>query len=126
MARPPKFESVQEFEGLINAYFIECKNEEKIASKAGLALALDTTRETLGDYEKKEGFSDTLKRAYQMIEEGWVQKLGGTTQVTGAIFYLKNAFSKDYRDKHELDHTTKGDKITGFNYIEPGEGGTNE
>jgi len=44
--------------------------------------------------------------------------LAGTTP-TGAIFYLKNAFSADYRDRTETDLTSKGEKITGINYIRP-------
>lgn len=79
-------------------------------TKGGLALYLDTTRETLSDYEDKEEFSDALKSAYLIIEEAWVQKLSGQA-VTGTIFYLKNAYSKDWREKTEQDITSGGEKF---------------
>lgn len=34
--------------------------------------------------------------------------------VTAQIFWLKNRSKKNWRDKFEVDHTTKGDKISGF------------
>lgn len=106
--RPPKFKDIEELDELLSRYFQVCKDDKKIPTKAGMALYLDTTRETLGDYEGKEEFSYTIKRAYQLIEEAWNQKLGGNTQVAGSIFYLKNAFHKDYKDKQEVDTTIKG------------------
>jgi len=40
-----------------------------------------------------------------------VQRLGGTTP-TGAIFYLKNAFKDDYKDRHETDTTIRPASLT--------------
>jgi hypothetical protein len=76
-------------------------------TKGGLALYLDTTRETLGDYEKKEDYSDAIKRAYGLIENAWVQKLSGQS-VAGVIFYLKNAYKENWKDRNETDITTGG------------------
>ncbi len=108
MARPKgtlKFRTPKDFEDLISDYFGLLKND--MPTKAGLALYLDTTRETLGDYEKRDGYSYTLKRAYYVIENAWVQRLTGQA-VAGVIFYLKNAFKNDYRDRNETDITTAG------------------
>lgn len=77
-------------------------------TKAGLALYLDTTRETLGDYLEKDGFSDTLKRAYSHIEDAWTQNLAGQN-ATGSIFYLKAAFK--YRDRQDIDVTSGGQPV---------------
>jgi len=35
---------------------------------------------------------------------------------TAAIFWLKNRKSAQWRDKQEIDHTTKGQPITGIDY----------
>ncbi len=62
----------------------------------GLALALDTTRETLLDYEKKPenaAFSDTIKKAKQVVLQFNEKRLHSSNQVTGVIFNLKNNFN---------------------------------
>ena len=92
------------FRNKIEQYFLDCVKDKKAPTKGGLALALDLTRESLGDYEKYEGYSDSLKRAYTLIEENWVQKLSGPN-VAGTIFYLKNAFKDQWKDKQETEHS---------------------
>lgn len=98
--------------------------EEKY-SITGLALALDTTRRTLLDYEAgnydsddlKEDdlelqFSHTIKRAKARIEHE-VQKGLNTNAPTGTIFNLKNNFDS-WKDKTEQDITSGGDKINPY------------
>lgn len=68
-----------------------------------MALFLDTTKETLSDYEDKPEYSDAIKTAYSIIENAWAQRLKGQS-VAGVIFYLKNAFRKDWRDRTEVEH----------------------
>ena len=148
MGRPKKFESVDELEDMIQAYFQSCflpkTYEKKIAEKGdegedvvsyetrpvlnkhgeevfyqirpftvtGLALALDTTRETLLDYEKNPenaDYSDTIKRAKQRIHNYAEEFLFNGKNVTGAIFNLKNNWG--YVDRTETDVTTKGRAI---------------
>src|SRR3990167_8705180 len=103
MGRPLKY-TQQEFNTKIQDYFLLCIESKKAPTKGGLALYLDTTRETLSEYEEKKGFVDTIKRAYLLIEEEWVQRLSGNN-VAGTIFYLKNAFAKYWRDKQETEHS---------------------
>lgn len=119
MGRPPKFSSPEDLQEKIDGYLKECEKKKNYPTKGGLALYLDTTRDLLSDYEKKEEYSDTIKGIYQVIEDTWVQGLQKKNSVAGIIFYLKNAFGKDYRDKQELDHTSKGESILGINYIKP-------
>jgi hypothetical protein len=64
---------------------------------------LRISRDTYSEYRKK--FPDTIKAANDWIENAWVQRLS-TTAPTGAIFYLKNAFKEDYRDRTETDVTS--------------------
>lgn len=85
-------------------------------TKGGMALCLDTCRDTLGEYEKKENYSDTIKRAYKTIENAWVQKLAGQS-VAGIIFYLKNAFKENWKDRNEV-HNTGEITVKRINYGE--------
>lgn len=76
----------------------------------GLALFLDTTRETLNKYEYMPEFTDTIKRAKTRIENELELGLYGNN-VTGLIFNLKNNYG--WKDKTETDITTKGESIKG-------------
>lgn len=78
----------------------------------GLAVALDTTRDVLIDYETKEDrkeFSNAIKKAKQIIENYNEEGLHRQSQVTGIIFNLKNNFK--WVDRHETDITSKNEKI---------------
>lgn len=87
----------------------EYKRQERY-SITGLALALDTTRQTLVDYEEKDEFTDTIKKAKLRVENQYeiaLQEKGRS----GDIFALKNF---KWQDKTETDVTTGGEKIDGF------------
>ena len=104
MGRPRKY-TPEEFDEKIQEYFKLCiESPHKMPTKGGLALHLDMTRDMLSDYDKLEEYTNALKRAYQLIEEGWVQNLRGNN-VAGTIFYLKNAFKEHWRDKQETEHS---------------------
>lgn len=96
--RPLKFKTVEELQQKIDAYFDSLIEEKWVRTGkqdaegmdiwkpvldrhgkpvlelreppliTGLALFLDTSRETLMDYEEKDDFSDTVKRAKDKIE----------------------------------------------------------
>lgn len=82
----------------------------KIPTITGLAVALNTSRRTLIDYEDmknqseyKEEFSHAIKGAKDFIEslvEEWA--LMNTLNPTSAIFNLKNNF--DWKEKTEVDN----------------------
>lgn len=67
----------------------------------GLALALDTSRETLLDYEDRPEFSDTIKRAKEIIHNYVEEQLMTRAAPTGVIFNLKNNWG--WKDKTEVD-----------------------
>lgn len=100
--RPPKFESVEQLESLIESYFINCDQEKRPYTITGLALWLDTSRETLINYEEKEQYFDTIKRAKSRCEN-WVEEgaLMNRVNATSAIFNLKNNYG--WKDKTEQD-----------------------
>jgi hypothetical protein len=110
VGRPAKWNSPEELSELIEAYFIDCKEREEPPMITEMCVFLDTTRETLLDYQSKEGFSDTIKRAKTRCEAA-VEKgiLLGKMNATAGIFNLKNNYG--WKDKTEQDITTGGEKL---------------
>lgn len=102
--RPLKFATVAELQIKIDAYFREMKeflyvNADGIPvyeplTITGLALALDTSRKVLMEYEGRDEFSNAIKTAKTRIENFAEKRLFGSTP-TGAIFALKNFGWKD-------------------------------
>jgi len=97
MGRPLKFKTVKELQQKIDAYFESCWEDTEEGKKmirpltiTGLALALDTTRDTLLDYEEKDGFSDTVKKAKQRVENFAEEQLFINPRTAGIIFNMVN------------------------------------
>lgn len=106
VGRPLKFKTVKELQDKIDVYLETTPKQEWTIT--GLALALDTYRQTLLNYEEKDEYLDTIKKAKQMIENSYELDLKKHGR-TGTIFALKNF---DWKDKQETDITSKGEKIT--------------
>ena len=96
--RPPKYASDVDLQQKIQHYFAKCKTGKEIPNKAGACVFLEIHKDTYNEYRKR--FPDAIKKAELFIEQAWVQRLNNPA-ATGAIFYLKNAFSEDYRDRQE-------------------------
>lgn len=112
--QPLLFKTKEALQEKIDAYFASCYrfNEETNINEcirpltiSGLAVDLETSRQTLINYEQKEQFFDTIKKAKQKIENWTEEQLYRNTQVTGVIFNLKNNY--DWKDKSEVDNNTK-------------------
>lgn len=73
-----------------------------------LAIFLQTSRETLINYEKREEFFDTIKAAKDKCEAFQEASLAGP-HATGPIFNLKNNYG--WRDKTEQDLTSGGERL---------------
>lgn len=119
--RPPKYNSVKELQEKIKDYFDSCwidkvvevtdKNgtvtatnaryQDRPYTVAGLALALDVTRETLCEWEKNSKFSDVIKKAKLQIKMNVEEKLLDGKNPAGCIFWLKNHDSAYFKDKTE-------------------------
>ncbi len=107
MGRPLKFQTVEELQQAIDSYFEAMKevlytNADGVPvyeplTITGLALALDTSRKVLMEYEEKDEFSNTIKKAKTRIENYAEKRIFGNAP-TGAIFALKNY---GWRDKIE-------------------------
>ena len=79
-----------------------CDEKEKPYTITGLCLYLDICRDTLIEYEKREEFIDTIKRAKNKVEN-YVEEnsLMGKLNPTVSIFNLKNNFG--WKDKQEIE-----------------------
>jgi len=125
--RPPKYNSPEEMQRIIDIYFKACRAnkleelgiendieaqltpddlqifsniDESVPLISGLAYTLGMTTEALRNYEEKDDFLATVKRAKQRVEMNLEQRLSGQA-VTGSIFSLKNNFG--WKDKNETE-----------------------
>ena len=121
--RPPKYETPEEMQRIIDLYFISVKHnvtgndkapegmsaedviicldiEDAVPTISGLAYTLGMSTEAFRNYEQKGEFLATVKRAKQRIEISLEQRLAGNA-VTGSIFNLKNNFG--WKDKTEQE-----------------------
>jgi hypothetical protein len=99
--RPLKFATVEELIEKIDSYFTKTVIEEWTIT--GLALALGTDRQTLINYESKDDYFDTIKKAKTMVEHSYELSLRKNGR-TGDIFALKNF---NWKDKSESEVTGK-------------------
>lgn len=110
--RPLKFESPELLQEKIKEYFTQCEKSGKKPFITELAVYLDTSRQTLCNYEKKDEYFDTIKRAKEKCEMELERNLiEGKVNPTGSIFNLKNNYG--WKDRNETDITTQGEKING-------------
>jgi hypothetical protein len=113
--RPMKFESPEKLQELIDAYFKNCDDNDEIYTVTGLAMALDTDRQTLVNYSKREEYFDTIKKAKQKVENQMITRaLTGAYNSAVSIFLMKNNFG--YVDKTEqevkVSERTKAEKLS--------------
>lgn len=97
--RPLKYKTLKDMQPLIDTYFDETPVTQQTIT--GLAMALDTDRTTLINYEKRDQFFDAIKRAKTRIENAYELSLrvrGGA----GDIFGLKNF---GWTDKTEVENS---------------------
>lgn len=101
--RPLKFKSVKSLQEQIDKYFNA--TPVKKWTITGLAIALDTDRQTLINYENKAEYFDTIKKAKLMVENSYEIDLKEKGN-TGTIFALKNFGWQDKQEIETKDTTT--------------------
>lgn len=139
MGRPPKYESPEEMQDLIDLYFLACRVhqtgdtdlmadcdenelliindiEDAYPSISGLAYLLGMTTECLRTYGEKDDFSATVKRAKQRVEMSLEQRLANPA-CTGSIFSLKNNFGWKDKTEQEFSGPNGGPIEAAFNFI---------
>lgn len=113
--RPPHYQTPEEMQSVISDYFengVKKKTvvvgkpphqqtvEIEVPTITGLCLHLGfESRQSFYDYEQREGFSYTIKRARMLIEVEYEEQLQQGNTV-GAIFALKNF---GWKDKTEVE-----------------------
>lgn len=110
--RPPKYTTPEEMQSVIDEYFASCWVKRPLVGLtqirpytiAGLALALDLTRQGLCEYSDKDEFSDVVKKAKLKVEMNVEETLLEKGH-SGSIFWLKNHAA--YTDKREVEHSGK-------------------
>jgi hypothetical protein len=103
--RPLKFKTVEELDTKIQDYFRVTPKDEW--TWTGLAIHLDTSRQTLVNYKERPEFFDSIKKGLDIVANGYeidLKKHGRT----GTIFALKNF---DWKDKTESDITSNGEAL---------------
>jgi hypothetical protein len=95
--RPLKFPNVEELQKKIDEYFSVTPKDE--VTITGLAIALDTSRETLCNYEKKDEFFDAIKKAKYKVVIEYELDLRRKGR-SGDMFALKNF---GWQDKNETE-----------------------
>ena len=96
VGKPRKWKTREELICDINKYLNETTFEQY--SITGLALALNTSKQLLCDYEKREGFDEIIKEAKLIVENSYELSLRKNGR-TGDIFALKNF---GWKDKSEV------------------------
>ncbi len=106
IGRPLKWESPDIMQVEIDKYFEETPQSRWTIT--GLAMALDTDRQTLINYSEREEFFDTINKAKLMVENAYEIDLREKGHA-GNIFALKNF---GWKDKTEVDATINQGKLT--------------
>lgn len=99
--RPLIFETNEELKEAVDKYFDYCSENKKPETIAGLAYYLDVDRTTIYNYESRDEFFHTIKRARDRILAGLEEALFMEGK-SGQIFLAKNY---GYSDKQELEHS---------------------
>lgn len=126
--RPPKFDSPEQMQMLIDKYFEECKGHilynddgspvlDKYGNAViidahpptvtGLALALGfNTRLSLLNYQAKPAFVNTVSRAKSRVEQYAEERLFDKDGANGAKFSLANNW-EGWREKQQIEADVK-------------------
>lgn len=106
MARPMKYDTIEELQDAIDSYFDYIELKERKPTISGLAYELGfTSRQSIYDYANREDeFSYIIKRAV-LYMESIIEEMLYSPNTTGSIFWLKN---RGWRDKQEIEQTVKG------------------
>jgi hypothetical protein len=106
MARPLKFKTPEELQEKIDNYMQEVSNQDRVPTIAGLAVSLDTNRDTLCNYGDREEFSDTIKKAKTLIA-AIQEEMALKNRINSSVWIFSAKNNLGYNDKKEVSQTTK-------------------
>lgn len=100
--RPRKYDSPEEFDAMVDNYYQHCRSTGEPITWTGLALYLGfSSRQAIDEYQKYDGFYDSVKRAKSLVEYGYERLLHAGKNAAAPIFALKNF---GWTDKAEEDN----------------------
>ena len=100
----PELVSPEELSERVEKYLADSKVDSLPLTLTGLAIALGfASRQSLYDYEKREGYKFIIQRAKLIVEHGYEMQVAKGRGDGGIIFTLKNM---GWSDKQELAHTS--------------------
>lgn len=124
VGRPPMYETAEEMQEAIDAYFKECKGRvlqlddgEIVRDKYGIPILIDVrpptitglalalgfnSRQALLNYQEKDEFNDTITRAKAKVECYAEERLFDKDGANGAKFSLANNFT-GWKEKKEIE-----------------------
>jgi len=107
IGKPLKYKNKEEILKIAERYFRKCERDEEPLTVTGLAIALDTTRKTMMEWERREDYGNTIKKIKARVEH-YVEKMTISGKIAPAvgIFVLKNF---DWTDKQIIDANITGD-----------------
>ena len=128
VGRPPMYNTAEEIQEKIDAYFEECKGkiltdddgnvvrdkyympviiDARPPTITGLALALGfNSRQALLNYQSRPEFNDTITRAKAKVEQYAEERLFDKDGANGAKFSLANNFN-GWKEKREIEADVK-------------------
>jgi len=132
VARKPRYESVEQLEEMIEAYFESCKGEllrdrdgaivynqkdgepvwvgRRTPTIPGLALALGfSSKQSLYNYKARKEFMDSISRAQTRVEQYTAERLFDRDSQRGAQFVLEYGFR--YRRDAEGEKKDESQRI---------------
>tara|TARA_R110000851_G_scaffold244467_1_gene397274 strand:- start:396 stop:785 length:390 start_codon:yes stop_codon:yes gene_type:complete len=111
VGRPRLYSTPEDFDNKVLEYQIYCKEQKEPVTWTGLALFLGfSSRQSIDEYLKYDGFSDSVKRAKTFVEWHYEMKLHGNAP-SGSIFALKN-FGWTDKATEEMPADTLADSIS--------------
>lgn len=101
--RPRIYQTAADFDAMVDKYYHHCKESGEPITWTGLALFLGfSSRQSIDEYQKYDGFSDSVKRAKLLIEWAYEKRVLGNN-AAGPIFVLKNM---GWSDRQDIAHTS--------------------
>lgn len=113
VGKPLKFKTPKSLQKKISDYFKFCDEKNRPYTITGLALFLDTSRQTLleyeGEVEGRDGrdplYADAIRRAKLRCQAFAEESLWTPKVATGVIFNLKNNYG--WRDQKDFEISDK-------------------
>ena len=105
--RPMKFSSVEELQQKIDLFWEDVDEGKIKPTVSRLAVYLDTSRATLINYEAKEEYFNTIKKAKDRIEAEYEDRLIEGKATAGVIFALVNNSGWVNKQETKINHSGK-------------------